>query len=188
MRPRVTTLVLALALSSSACGSDVTAPEPALVPDEEARLQRPESGTGLALESFTQGLPIVGDIQVTEVVLTEFSTFLGGLQVSGTITGTSLTIPGLTVTEDFTTDVLVSSSSAGRCDIITIDLAPIQANVLGIIGLDIPVAEVAGRGSGAVGSLLCVLGSIVQPVVGGIVSGLVAALNALLAGGSLPGL
>jgi hypothetical protein len=187
MRPRVAALVLSLALVSSACGGDVTAPDARPVP-EEAAFQRPESGTGLALESFTGGLPIVGDIQITEVVLTEFSTFLGGLQVSGTITGTSVSIPGLTVTEDFTTDVLVSSSSTGRCDLVTIDLAPIAADVFGVVGVDIPVANVSGRGSGAVGSLLCVLGSIVTPVVGGVVSGLVAALNALLAGGSLPGL
>ena len=170
-----------IVLALGACGDGPVAPEVADT-SMDARLQhgRPQRGTGLALDNVVGGLPIIGDVQVEQIVITEFSTFLGGLQASGTITGTSITVPGLTLTEDFTADVLVSSTGSGRCDLVTLDLAPIGADVFGIVGVDIPVANISGEGTGPVGSLLCALGSIVNPVVGGVVGGLVNALNALL--------
>jgi hypothetical protein len=181
MRMRVGALVLPLAFG--ACAESPTVPETSLVA-AEGTLQhaRPDRGTGLALESFTSGLPLVGQVQVTQVVITQFSTFLGGLQASGTITGTTVNALGQTITvrEDFTTDVLVSSSGGGRCDIVTIDLGPIGANVFGVVGVDIPLANVSGRGSGPVGSLLCVLGQVVNGVAGAAVGGLINALNNLL--------
>jgi hypothetical protein len=171
-----------LALAFGGCADAPTAPESLLRPAERTLQEaRPDRGTGLALESFTQGLPLVGDVQVTEVVITEFSNFLGGLQASGTITGTTVNALGetITVTEDFTTDVLVSSSGGG-CDIVTIDLGPIGADVFGTVGVDIPVANVSGKGSGAVGSLLCAVSRVVNGVAGAALGGLINALNNLL--------
>jgi hypothetical protein len=186
MKVRTAVLAMSSALILGGC-AESTGPESAAIADGPM-LQRPQSGTGLALESFTQGLPLVGDVQVTEVVITEFSNFLGGLQASGTITGTTVNVLGetITVTEDFTTDVLVSSSGSGRCGVVTVDLGPIGADVFGVVGVDIPTAEVDASASGAVGPLLCALGSVVNGVAGGVVGGLISALNALLGSGSLP--
>ena len=181
MRHTVLTFPLALVLALGACGENPVAPETTTIPPDASLQQgRPQRGTGLAINNVVGGLPLIGDVQVEQIVITEFSTFLGGLQASGTITGTSITVPGLTITEDFTTDVLVSSTGSGRCDLVTLDLAPIGADVFGIVGVDIPVANVSGQGTGPVGSLLCALGSVVNPVVGGVVGGLANALNALL--------
>jgi hypothetical protein len=182
MRRGLAVLTLPLAFGIGGCGEEPVAPQAARVP-ETALLQqggRPQRGTGLALENVVGGLPIIGDIRVTQVVITQFSTFLGGLQVSGTITGASVTVPGLTVTDNFTTDVLISSTGGGRCELVTIDLAPFDANLLGLVRVDIPTANVSGRGSGAIGPLLCNLGQLVNTVAGGVVRGLVSALNALL--------
>jgi hypothetical protein len=164
----------------SACGDGPTAPRAASQTPPSLQ-QRPQRGTGLALENIL-GLPIIGDVTVSQVVITEFSTVLGGLQASGTITGTRIDALGnaITVTDDFTTDVLVSSTGPGGCDLVTIDLAPITADVFGVAGVDIPVANVATQGKGPVGSILCALGSLVNGVGGGIVRGLVSALNALI--------
>jgi hypothetical protein len=172
-------IVLPLALWISACGEHPVAPRQLPTPDAPS-FQRPTQGTGLALDNVVGGLPIIGDIRVTQVVITEFSTFVGGLKASGTITGASVSVPGLTVTDDFTADVLVSSTSGGRCDLVTIDLAPFDADLLGLVRVDIPTANVSGQGSGAIGPLLCNLGRIVNTVGGGVVRGLVNALNALL--------
>jgi hypothetical protein len=49
--------------------------------------------------------------------------------------------------------------------------------------VDLPGAEVTGRGNGALGSLLCNLGQALQPVVSGVtagVRGLVNAINQIL--------
>lgn len=180
MRHPMLTFPFAFLVALGACNEQPLAPEEASGPSD-ARLQqgRPQRGTGLALDNVLGGLPLIGDVQVQQVVITEFSTFLGGLRASGTITGARVGIPGVTLTEDFTTDVLVSSTGSG-CELVTIDLAPIGADVFGIVDVDIPVANVSGRGTGPVGSLLCALGSVVNPVVGGVVGGLVNALNALL--------
>src|SRR4051812_26074694 len=99
MHGRVRILTLSLALA--ACSDLPVAPTTALRPTSPS-LARPDRGTGLSLTNFTSGLPLVGDIQVNQVVITGFSTALGGLQASGTITGTSVSVPGLTVTNDFT--------------------------------------------------------------------------------------
>jgi hypothetical protein len=182
MTRRVVALVLPLALGIGACGQEPLAPRLSATAETPLLQQngRPQRGTGLALENVVGGLPLVGDIQITQVVITEFSTFLGGLQASGTITGTSVSVPGLTVTDDFTADVLISSTSGGRCDLVTIDLAPIDVDLLGLVTVDVPVANISGQGSGAIGPLLCNLGRLVDAVGGGVIGGLVNALNALL--------
>ena len=181
MRSTAFTLPLALIVTLGACSDGPVAPE-AVTNLPEAQLQegRPQRGTGLALDNVVGGLPIIGDVQVTQIVITEFSTFVGGLQASGTITGTSLTVPGLTITEDFTADVLVSSAAGGRCDVVTIDLGPLATDVFGVAGVDLPVANVSTQARGPIGPLLCALGSIASAVGGGVVGGLVNALNALL--------
>jgi hypothetical protein len=179
---RIMSFVLAVGLV--AC-SDLPTSTSSLSP-VEPRMARPTKGTGIAITDFAT-VPVIGDIEVQQVVITGLSTFLGGVQASGTITGTTVDALGntITVTNDFTGDVLVSSSGPGQCRVVTVDLSGIDIDALGIVNADLPVATVNVSGSGAVGPLLCALGSVVNGVAGGVVGGLVNALNGLL-GGSLP--
>jgi hypothetical protein len=78
------------------------------------------------------------------------------------------------ITEDFLTIVSITSSGPGQCSLITIDLGPVNIDALGLAGVDIPAATLTGRGSGAIGSLLCNLGR------------LLGGLGGLLGGGGAP--
>jgi hypothetical protein len=175
---------LSLALALTACSEMPVAPRGTLNPGDP-RLARPDRGTGIAITNFLGGVPVIGDVAINQVVITGFQTVAGGLQASGTITGASVSVPGVTLTDDFTADVLVSSSGPGRCGVVTVDLSGVDADLLGLVNADLPVATVNVNGSGPVGSLLCALGSVGNGV-GGVVRGLVNALNGLIGGGRLP--
>jgi hypothetical protein len=196
MRRRVA-LVLPLVLGIGACGREPVAPA---APYDVAPLQQKGhvEGTGLLLESITGvtvplvGIP-VGDIVIRQAVIKEFGVVedaLGniiGLEATGVLEFT-VGLAGPVLTEDFTTGVGVISTSRGQCEIITVDLAtvqnPIRLDVLGGLAfVDLPAAEVTGRGNGALGSLLCNLGQALQPLVSGVtqgVRGLVNAINNIL--------
>ena len=200
MRPRFGASILHLALIVSACGgqpspsSPTAAAEPAAGADGgSARLSAPPRGSGLSLNSIT-GLTVpligqLGNVVIDQAVITNFALVenaagqivgleaTGILQLTGGVLGTNV------VTEDFTTVVSVTSSGPGQCDLVTIDLGPIGIDALGVASVDVPAASVVGRGSGAVGSLLCNLGQALGGLVGGItggVQGLVNALNNLI--------
>lgn len=66
----------------------------------------------------------------------------------------------------------VTSSGFGQCDIVTLDLGPIDINAL-VARVDIPAATVT------VGSLLCALGQLLNPVTSG-ARGVVQALNQVI--------
>jgi hypothetical protein len=152
-------------------------------------------GTGLLLESVT-GLTVpllgvdLGDVVIRQAVIKEFGLVedivgnIVGLEATGVLEITGGVLGSNVVTEDFTTGVGIISTSRGQCDIITINLAPISVDVLGRTAfVDVPAAEVAGRGNGAVGSLLCNLGQLAQGLVNGVtrgVRGLVNAINNIL--------
>jgi hypothetical protein len=181
MRERVA-FMLPLVLGLAACAENPVAPQRPAISEAPLLQQggRPQRGTGLALENILDGLPLVGTFQVTQVVITEFSNPLAGLQVQGTISGFELSAPGITITDEFTADVLISSSSSGRCSLVTIDLGPLNTDLLALVGVDLKEASLSGQGSGALGPLLCNLGQAVNAVAGGAVRGLVNALNRLL--------
>ena len=185
MRVHSRILPLSLVLGFAACSESPVAPGSALRPAGPA-LARPTRGTGISVTNFLGGVPIVQDVRIDQVVITGFAINpLGGLQAVGTITGASVSAPGVKLTDDFTADVLVSSTGPGQCGIVTIDLSGLNTDVLGLVNADLPVATVGANGTGPVGSLLCALGSIVNGVAGAAVGGIVNALNGLL-GGSLP--
>jgi hypothetical protein len=185
MRTHSRILSLSLALGLAACSESPVAPTAALSPADPA-LARPDRGTGISVTNFLGGVPIVQDVRVDQVVITGFAVnALGGLQAVGTITGAKVGAPGVTLTDDFTADVLVSSTGPGQCGVVTVDLSGLNTDVLGLVNADLPVATVGVNGTGPVGSLLCALGSVVNGVAGGVVGGLVNALNGLL-GGSVP--
>lgn len=182
-----------LVLMSAGCADGPLAPAGA--PGERVAplaLQRPQEGTGLVLESVTGvTLPLigqVGEVVLDQAVITNFGLVedvvgqIVGVEAEGILRLTGGVLGTDVVTEDFTTTVGVTSSGPGQCDLITLDLGPIDVDLLGgIATVDVPEATLAGRGSGAVGSLLCTLGTLLGgltggggpiPGVGGIVNGI----------------
>jgi hypothetical protein len=189
-------LALPFVLGIGACGKEPVAPA-APSPHDIPALQAKGhvEGTGLLLESVT-GLTVpllgvdLGNVVIRQAVIKEFGLVenvagqIVGLEVTGVLELTGGVLGSDVLTEDFTTGVGIISSGRGQCDIITINLAPISVDVLGRTAfVDLPAAEVTGRGNGAVGSLLCNLGQVAQGLVDGVtggVRGLVNALNNLL--------
>jgi hypothetical protein len=184
MKKRFAVLVLPLALGL-ACSETPSAPAASAA---APMLFQQQKGTGLVLNSVTGlNLPLVGqlgDVTIDQAVITNFALIEnavgqivgveaeGVLQLSGGVLGSDV------VTQDFLTTVAVTSSGPGQCDIVTLDLGPIDVDLL-VAQVDVPAATVTGRGSGAVGSLLCALGQLLNPVTQG-VRGIVQALNSLI--------
>jgi hypothetical protein len=176
----LTSFVLPLTLALAACGEPPTTP--GLTPGEAslARGNRPP-GSGLDVDIVGAiGLPIVGGgtITITDAVITNIELVestvggIAGLEVSGTLTGTAVNAVGGLVTltaTPFTADLIVTSSGPGQCSAVTLNLSNIQVDALGLVNATVP-ANVDVKSSGAVGSLLCNLGSIVGRGIGGLVN------------------
>jgi hypothetical protein len=56
--------------------------------------------------------------------------------------------------DPFTAEASITSSGPGQCSLVTLDLSSLNLNVLGLVTGTLPL-NVAVKGSGAVGSLLC---------------------------------
>ncbi|MFN2563861.1 MAG: hypothetical protein ABR499_02460 [Gemmatimonadaceae bacterium] len=195
MKRGLTVFALPLALGIGACGKEPVAPEAATAADVPSLQKGHVEGTGLLLESITGvTVPLLGDlgnVVIKQAVIKEFGLEriagnIVGLEATGFLDLTGGVLGERVVRQEFTTGVGVVSTSRGQCEIITIDLAtvaePIEVNVLGAF-VDLPAAEVTGRGNGAVGSLLCALGQVAQGLVNGVtrgVRGLVDAINNLI--------
>ena len=133
-------------------------------------------GTGLVLNSVTGvTLPLIGplgDVVIDQAVITNFALVentvgqIVGLEASGVLKLTGGVLGTDVLTQDFTTTASLTSSGPGQCDVITIDLGSIAVNAL-VARVDIPAATLTARGSGAVGSLLCNLGSLLSGLTGG---------------------
>jgi hypothetical protein len=114
----------------------------------------------------------LGDITVNQAVITNFQLIentvgqIVGLRVNGVLQLTGGVLGSDVVTEDFSTAASVTSSGPGQCDVVTIDLAPITIDALGLAQVDIPAASVDAKASGALGSLLCQLGSLLSGPIG----------------------
>jgi hypothetical protein len=184
MKMKSAALVLVLGLG--ACGDNATGPE--RMTGEGPAFQR--EGTGLRLRSITElAVPLIGQIGnvvIDQAVITNFAlveTTVGtivGLEAEGVLRLTGGVLGTRVVTEDFNTLVTVTSSGPGQCDLITIDLGEIGINALGLARIDVPAASLTGRGSGAVGSLLCNIGNLLSALLGGgSGSGLQGLVNAL---------
>jgi hypothetical protein len=188
MRNRFTALTLPLALGLGACADNALSPSPEL---STAAVQAAAKGSGLTLNSVTGltvpliGIPL-GDVVIDQAVITNFATVentvgqIIGLEADGVLKLTGGVLGTDAVTEDFNTMVSVTSSGPGQCDLVTLDLAPIDVDLsafgLGLASVDVPEANVKGKGSGAVGSLLCNLGQALSGLTSAI-PGLVNALN-----------
>ena len=161
-------LILAAACDRTPVSTDVTAPHPSF--------QLFSDGTGLALSSVTGlSLPLIGglgDVTVDQAVITNFQLIenavgaIVGLQVDGVLQLTGGVLGTDVITEDFTTTARVTSSGPGQCSVVTIDLGGIGISALGLVSVDLPAAFVDAQASGAVGSLLCTLGSLLSGPIG----------------------
>jgi hypothetical protein len=184
----LTALALPLTLALGACGEAPTAPQ--LSPGAEANFARGNRPPGSGLDVDIVGnatFPVVGDVTVTitdalitNIALVE-STVGGifGLEVQGTLSGTTFDlVSGLVRFEavPFTADLAVTSSGPGQCSLVMLSLTDLDASALGLVDVTVP-ATVDVKGSGAVGSLLCNLGSLVGGLAGGGARGLVNAIN-----------
>jgi hypothetical protein len=157
-------------------------------PVNPAVAQAPSPGSGLVLDSLTGvSLPLlgeVGDIVIDQAVLTDLrlvEDLVGqiiGLEVTGTLTGT-LAATGVEIDEQFTSTLAITSSGPGQCEVVGLQLGPLTFDALGLVAVDVPEAGLTGRGSGAVGSLLCNLGSLLNGPLGILTRGVQGLVNAL---------
>jgi hypothetical protein len=185
MKNGIGVLVLPLAIGLGGCGDNPVSPSPLVAHQQQAMSAK---GTGLVLNSLTNvSVPLIGslgDVVIDQAVITNFALVedavgaiigleaTGVLQLTGGVLGTDV------ITENFTTTVSVTSSGPGQCTLVSIDLGPIAIDALGLATIDVPAANLTGKGSGAVGSLLCNLGSILSGLIGGgNPAGIVNALN-----------
>ena len=179
-------LSLALVVAIGACSDQPTSPKTVASPDGPA-FQKFDRGTGLTLSNVTSTpIPLLGDVVFNgNVVITQLAlNAVGGLEATGTITGTITTLGIPIINQDFTTDVGISKTgSGGQCGLLTLDLAPINVDAAGqIVSVDLTAANVDAKATGPVGSLLCVLTSLLNKGLGGAVNGVLNALNGLLGG------
>ena len=185
MLTRETVLSLALVLGIGACSDQPTSPTALAMPGGPA-YQRFNRGTGLTLDNVTSTpIPLLGNAVFNgEVVITQLAlNAVGGLEATGTITGT-ITAAGIPIDQSFTTDLGISKTgSGGQCGVLSLDLAPIAVDAAGqTVSADLTAAGVDAKATGPVGTLLCTLTSLLNRGVGGAVNGVLNALNRLLGG------
>jgi hypothetical protein len=195
-RIRNLTIALTTALALSACSETPVGPGTTSAPalGSGPAFAKSVTGTGLVLDNVTGlSLPLigqVGNVTINQAVITQLGVVQdvagniigvdanGVLQLTGGVLGTDV------LTQNFSTDALILSSGKGQCDVLTVDLAPITLDALGgAVSVDVPQAAVTPRASGAVGPLLCNLGSLLNAPVGQVTSavrGIVNAINQIL--------
>jgi hypothetical protein len=180
-------LSLALILAIGACSDQPTSPM-ARAPASEPAYQRFDRGTGLTLDNVTSTpIPLLGNAVFNgQVVITQLAlNAVGGLEATGTITGT-ITALGIPINQNFTTDVAISrTGAANSCSVLSVNLAPIAVDAAGqIVSVDLTAANVNARATGPVGALLCALTSLLNSGLGGVLNAVLNALNFLLGGGT----
>ena len=169
-------VVALLALGGLACSDSPV--EPSRTPPVKPTFQTAApKGTGLVLNSLTGlSLPLIGslgNITINQAEITNFALVentvgaIVGLEADGVLQLTGGVLGSNVVTQNFSTTASVTSSGPGQCNLVSIDLGPIDINALNLASVDLPTASVTGKGSGAVGSLLCNLGNLLSGLVSG---------------------
>ena len=189
---RRTVVALAAALGLGACaetpaGLDATGEYDAVV---RTQMGRPTEGTGLVLDALTGvSAPLIGElgtVTIDQAIITELAVVedlagnIIGVSAEGVLELSGGALGSEVVTQDFTGRVQVLSSGRGQCDIVTIELAPVAVDALGeAVFVDVPQASVTPRASGALGPLLCNLGSLLDAPLGLVTSGVRGIVNAI---------
>ena len=195
-RIRNITTALTIALALGACSETPVGPGTNSVSalGSGPAFAKSVTGTGLVLDDVTGvNAPLIGEIgtvTINQAVITQLGVVqdlagnIIGVDATGTLQATGGALGTDVVTQNFTTDALILSSGNGQCDVLTVDLAPITLDALGgAVSVDVPQAAVTPRASGAVGPLLCNLGSLLNAPVGQVTSavrGIVNAINRIL--------
>jgi len=195
-RIRNITTALTIALALGACSETPVGPGTNSVSalGSGPAFAKSVTGTGLVLDDVTGvNAPLIGEIgtvTINQAVITQLGVVqdlagnIIGVDATGTLQATGGALGTDVVTQNFTTDALILSSGNGQCDVLTVDLAPITLDALGgAVSVDVPQASVTPRASGAVGPLLCNLGSLLNAPVGQVTSavrGIVNAINQIL--------
>jgi hypothetical protein len=186
MKRRVAALAVPFALGLGGCGDTAAVPEPVPLHEQTSRQQQDREGTGLVLDSLT-GLAVplvgpVGEVVIDQAIITNFALVedlvgqIVGLEAEGVLQLTAEVLGTDVVTEDFVAVVSVTSTGPGQCELVSIDLGPIAVEALGLAS----VATLTGRGSGALGILLCNLGNLLGGLTGGaVVPGAQGVVNAI---------
>ena len=184
-----------LLIGVGACSENPASPR---MPVPPPSFQAAPKGSGLSLDivpNVTLPLGLGGSITINQAVITNFALVentvgqIIGLEATGTLSGTAVNALGGLVgvnADPFVADVAITSSGPGQCSIVTLDLSSINLDVLGLVQGTVP-GNVAVKGSGAVGSLLCNLGSLLSGLTSGLgggsgAQGVVNALNNQIGG------
>ena len=163
-----------LGLGTGGCSENPQAPRPM---SPTVSFQAAPKGTGLVLNSLTGlSLPLIGHlgtVTINQAVITNFALIentvgqIVGLEVDGVLQLTGGVLGTNVLTQNFSTTASVTSSGPGQCTLVSIDLGSIAINALGLASLNVPTATLTGKGSGAVGSLLCNLGNLLSGLASG---------------------
>ena len=140
------------------------------------------------------GLPILGDIDGTDntfdgsVDITSLEIVNGVLTATGTVTGDVLNAAGDVVGSvtdlPFTTTADLTNPDGGKCDILQLNLGPIDLDLLGLVvnlsAIDLNVDAVPGAGN-LLGNLLCAVAGLLDgPGLGNALSNLLGRITGLL--------
>lgn len=159
----------------SACSENPNAPSPRAIPNPSFQGL---GGTGIKVDivpTVTLPLGLGGSINIDQAVITHFALVentvgqIVGLDVTGTLSGTAVTVLGGIVgvnANPFTAEASITSSGPGQCSLVTLDLSSLNVNVLGLVTGTLPL-NITAKGSGAVGSLLCNLSSALSGLASG---------------------
>jgi hypothetical protein len=135
---------------------------------------QPVGDTTLPIDGLVNGTAFTGS-------LTDLTTSVvdGVVQLSGTLTGTGLPTEGL----DFTAPIQDLTATQG-CKILTLDLGPLDLDVLGLVielsPVELDITAVPGPGN-LLGNLLCAVAGLLDGP-GNALGGVSALLNRILSG------
>lgn len=133
-----------------------------------------------ASSAINQVIPGVGTF-VGTFTPTSFSNQNGALAVTGVLTGTLTSLTGAVTSVNQTVTTTVSAASNTACNVLNLQLGPLNLNVLGLVvtlnQVNLNIVAQPGPGN-LLGNLLCNVAHLLDRGVG--INGLVSLLNNLL--------
>ncbi|MFJ6157224.1 ABC transporter substrate-binding protein [Pseudarthrobacter sp. NPDC092184] len=185
MRTRVLAPMAAVALSGAmifGAGAPASAAPPAPAPAASANTADAANVTSTVTGIATDGSAFAGTFTPTSFQVQDGVLTATGL-VEGTLTsatGAATAIPATEVTTAVTSGVEKTLAGGAACDVVNLDLGPLNLNVLGLVidlnQIQLDITAVPGAGN-LVGNLLCAVTGLLD---GSGTSGLANLLNRLL--------
>jgi len=165
MRIRTIAGLFALVLTAASCADQPTAPKQATLEATEASFAKKTKDGSLLTNIPVAGTLAGGGTFAGSLNVTSLNFQNGDLLATGTLTGTvTRIIDGATVvtqvTQTFTNVLLGLTSNGGQCRILTLDLGPLNLDLLGLIvdlsAVSLDITAQSGPGN-LLGNLLCAL-------------------------------